>query len=54
MSRKKKVKQELNMADHTARLRAIPVDSWYYAKRWMVLLTAGAILTALAWLALGR
>lgn len=52
--KKKPVKQELDMVEHSARLRAIPSGSWEAFKRWVIVITAGVVLVALMVLALGR
>lgn len=54
MTRKRKIKQDLNMTEHAARLRGIAPNPWDYIRRWFTLLVAGTLLIALGWLALGR
>lgn len=54
MAKKKAIKQELDMAEHSSRLRAIPSNPWDYARRWFILVAAGLILIVLGWLVLGR
>jgi len=51
---KKEVKQELDMAEHASRLRALPGGPWELARSVLIWLAAGIILFALGWLALGR
>lgn len=51
---RKPVKQELDLAEHEERLRAIPNPAWDMLRRSMIWLTAGLLLSALGWLALGR
>lgn len=51
---RKAVKQELDMADHAARLRAIPGNPWEIIRGLIIWLAAGVLLFALVWLALGR
>ena len=51
---KKPVKQELDMAEHAARLRAIPLEPWNTLRKVVIWLAAGILLCALGWLALGR
>jgi hypothetical protein len=51
---KKPVKQELDIAEHAAKLRAIPVGPWDTLRKLIIWLAAGILLSALGWLALGR
>lgn len=50
----KDVQQELDLAEHTARLRALPGAPWEMLRTLVVWVAAGILLFALAWLALGR
>ncbi len=54
MSGKKKIKQELNMAEHTTRLRAIPSPQWESLRRWLMATVGVVMLLGLAYLVLGR
>jgi len=51
---KKPVKQKIDMTEHAARLRAIPVGPWDTLRKVVIWLAAGILLSALGWLALGR
>ena len=51
---KKPVRQELDMVEHAARLRALPAGPWDVLKKLVIWLAAGILLSALGWLALGR
>ncbi len=50
----KDVQQELDLAEHTARLRALPGTPWEALRTLTVWIAAAILLFALAWLALGR
>ncbi len=54
MARKKKIQQELNMAEHSARLRAIPSPQWETIGRWVMTMVGAAVLMGLAYLVLSR
>ncbi len=51
---KNKAVQELDMTEHANRLRAIPGGLGEMIKTVLIWLAAGVILSALAWLTLGR
>jgi hypothetical protein len=50
----KEVVQELDMAEHSARLRALPTTNWEVVKKGLVWLVGFILLSALGWLAIGR
>ncbi|MEW6517545.1 MAG: hypothetical protein AB1439_11665 [candidate division FCPU426 bacterium] len=50
----KDVQQELDLAEHAARLRALPGTPWEALRTLAVWVAAGILMFALAWLALGR
>jgi hypothetical protein len=50
-ARPKMIKQKLNMAEHTARLQALPTGSWVPFKRLITLLLGGLGLAGLLWMA---
>lgn len=51
---KKPANQELDMTEHSSRLRSLPGNPWEAARGILVWLAAGVILFALGWLALVR
>ncbi len=51
---KRKVVQELDLADHTTRLRSIPSGPAEALRQLLVWMAAAILLAALGWMALGR
>ena len=52
--RKRNLVQELDLADHTDRLRSIPGNPGEALRQILIWIAGGILLVALAWLALGR